>query len=51
MFSAIGVIPLGGWYDLIVSGAYSRSRQSERIFGGVTREILAADQMSWLFAH
>jgi len=37
--------------DLIVSGAYSRSRQSERIFGGVTRGILAADQMSWLFAH
>jgi len=37
--------------DLIVSGAYGRNRHSERILGGVTRELHADDQMSWFFAH
>lgn len=36
---------------LIVSGAYSRNRHSERILGGVTRDLHADDQMSWYFAH
>ncbi len=37
--------------DLIVSGAYSRNRYAERVFGGVTREFQADDTMSWLLAH
>lgn len=37
--------------DLIVSGAYSRSRQSERVLGGVTQEMLADPGRSWLLAH
>lgn len=37
--------------DLIVSGAYSRNRHSERILGGVTRDLHADDQISWFFAH
>ena len=28
--------------DLLVMGAYSRSRLSERLFGGVTREVLTS---------
>lgn len=40
-----------GGCGLIVSGAYSRNRHSERILGGVTRDLHADDQMSWFFAH
>lgn len=32
--------------DLIVAGAYGHSRASERIFGGVTRDLLAATTIS-----
>jgi nucleotide-binding universal stress UspA family protein len=38
-------------YDLLASGAYSRSRYSERIMGGVTKALLDDAQMSWLLAH
>jgi nucleotide-binding universal stress UspA family protein len=36
--------------DLIVAGAYGRSRLSERIFGGVTRELLRASKVPGLFS-
>lgn len=37
--------------DLLVSGAYSRPRYSERVFGGVTRELVRGLPMAWLLAH
>jgi nucleotide-binding universal stress UspA family protein len=37
--------------DLIVMGAYGRSRMSEFIFGGVTREILTSSPVPLLMAH
>jgi nucleotide-binding universal stress UspA family protein len=37
--------------DLLVSGAYSRPQYSERIFGGVTRELLEPLPTSWFLAH
>ncbi|ODT86318.1 universal stress protein [Phenylobacterium sp. SCN 70-31] len=37
--------------DLLVSGAYSRPRYSERVFGGVTRELVQGLPMAWLLAH
>ena len=37
--------------DLLVSGAYGRSRLGEVIFGGVTRDLLAASQLCCLFSH
>lgn len=37
--------------DLLVTGAYSRRRQNERVFGGVTRDLLQNSELSWLFAH
>jgi nucleotide-binding universal stress UspA family protein len=37
--------------DLIVAGAYGRSRLSEWIFGGVTRTLLTASKIPMLFAN
>ncbi|HEY9235835.1 MAG TPA: universal stress protein [Phenylobacterium sp.] len=37
--------------DLIVAGAYGRTRLSEWMFGGVTRRLLAQDQHFVLFSH
>lgn len=37
--------------DLIVAGAYGRSRLSEWIFGGVTRELLRASKVPCLFSN
>jgi nucleotide-binding universal stress UspA family protein len=37
--------------DLIVAGAYGRSRLSERIFGGVTRDLLTGSKVPCLFAN
>lgn len=37
--------------DLIVSGAYGHSRLGEWIFGGVTRDLLAASPLCCLFSH
>lgn len=37
--------------DLIVSGAYGHSRISELALGGVTRDLLAQDEVFVLFAH
>ncbi|MEX6504936.1 universal stress protein [Jiella sp. M17.18] len=37
--------------DLVVSGAYSRSRFRESIFGGVTRELLKSSPIPILMAH
>lgn len=37
--------------DLIVMGAYGRSRASEFVFGGVTRELLSTTTIPILMAH
>lgn len=37
--------------DLLVSGAYSRPRYSENVFGGVTRELVQGLPLSWFLAH
>jgi nucleotide-binding universal stress UspA family protein len=37
--------------DLIVAGAYGRSRLSEWIFGGVTRSLLTRSKVPILFAN
>lgn len=37
--------------DLIVAGAYGRSRLSEWIFGGVTRDLLTASTVPCLFSN
>jgi nucleotide-binding universal stress UspA family protein len=37
--------------DLIVAGAYGHSRLGEWIFGGVTRDLLAASPVCCLFSH
>lgn len=37
--------------DLIVMGAYGRSRASEFVFGGVTRELLSATTVPILMTH
>jgi nucleotide-binding universal stress UspA family protein len=37
--------------DLIVAGAYGRSRLSEWIFGGVTRDLLIGSKVPCLFAN
>ena len=37
--------------DLLVTGAYSRTRNRERIFGGVTRDLSESTELSWFFAH
>ena len=37
--------------DLIVAGAYGRSRLGEWMFGGVTHELLAKSQLCCLFSH
>jgi Universal stress protein UspA and related nucleotide-binding proteins len=37
--------------DLIVAGAYGRTRLSEWVFGGVTRALLAQEQRFVLFSH
>jgi nucleotide-binding universal stress UspA family protein len=37
--------------DLIVAGAYGRSRLSEWIFGGVTRQLLVASEVPCLFSN
>lgn len=37
--------------DLIVLGAYGHSRAREFLFGGVTREVLAASSIPMLMAH
>jgi len=42
-------LALGG--DLLVMGAYSRSRLREMVFGGATRDVLAAADVPVLMAH
>jgi nucleotide-binding universal stress UspA family protein len=37
--------------DFVVLGAYGRSRASEFIFGGVTRELLLGSPLPLLMAH
>jgi nucleotide-binding universal stress UspA family protein len=37
--------------NLIVAGVYSHGPLTERVLGGVTREILKSTDMSWLLAH
>jgi len=37
--------------DLIVAGAYSRGPIAERVWGGVTRELLRTGELSWFMAH
>ncbi len=37
--------------DLMVMGAYTRSRLRELVFGGVTRDILGAAGLPVLMAH
>lgn len=37
--------------DMIVAGAYSRGPFTERILGGVTRELLKTVDLSWFMAH
>jgi nucleotide-binding universal stress UspA family protein len=37
--------------DLIVAGSFSRSRGQERVFGGVTLDLLAKSTVPVLFAH
>jgi nucleotide-binding universal stress UspA family protein len=37
--------------DLIVAGGYGRSRFSELVFGGVTRELLTQKSIACLFSH
>lgn len=37
--------------DLLVAGAYGRSRARELIFGGVTRTLLSEARLPWLLAH
>ena len=37
--------------DLVVTGAYGRSRLGEWIFGGVTRDPLATSPISCLMSH
>jgi nucleotide-binding universal stress UspA family protein len=37
--------------DLLVTGAYGRSRLGEWIFGGMTRELLAASPICCLMSH
>lgn len=37
--------------NLIVSGAYSHGPLTERLLGGVTRDILESTDMSWFLAH
>lgn len=37
--------------DLVVMGAYGRSRAEERIFGGVTRDLLQEAQLPLLLSH
>jgi nucleotide-binding universal stress UspA family protein len=37
--------------DLIVAGAYGRSRLGEWMFGGVTHKLLAKSQLCCLFSH
>ena len=37
--------------DLIVTGAYGHSRLGEWIFGGVTRDLLAASSICCLMSH
>lgn len=37
--------------DLVVAGVYSHGALTERVLGGVTREILRNSDMSWFLAH
>ena len=37
--------------DMLVLGAYGHSRARELLFGGVTRELLAASSIPLLMAH
>jgi nucleotide-binding universal stress UspA family protein len=37
--------------DLLVTGAYGHSRLGEWIFGGMTRELLAASPICCLMSH
>jgi nucleotide-binding universal stress UspA family protein len=37
--------------DLIVAGAHGHSRLKERIFGGVTRSLLAGTRFPLLMSH
>jgi nucleotide-binding universal stress UspA family protein len=37
--------------DLIVAGAYGRSRRGEWMFGGITRDLLATSPICCLMSH
>jgi nucleotide-binding universal stress UspA family protein len=37
--------------DLLVTGAYGHSRLGERIFGGMTRDLLATSSICCLMSH
>lgn len=37
--------------NLIVAGVYSHGPLTERVLGGVTREMLKSTDMSWFMAH
>ncbi len=37
--------------DLVVTGGYGHSRMREWLFGGVTRNLLAAENLNRLFAN
>lgn len=37
--------------DLLVTGAYSRTRNRQRVFGGVTLDLSESTELSWFFAH
>lgn len=37
--------------NLIVAGVYSHGALTERVLGGVTREMLKSTDMSWFLAH
>lgn len=37
--------------NLIVAGVYSHGALTERVLGGVTREMLKSTEMSWFLAH
>jgi nucleotide-binding universal stress UspA family protein len=48
---ALGVIAAEKGADLIVAGGYGRSRLSERVFGGVTRDLLSHSPLCCLLSH
>ena len=37
--------------DLIVTGVFGRNSLAERVFGGVTTEMLKSNEICWFIAH